>query len=290
MRTSNPNFYVTGGAVQSSNGYYVPRAADTQLLETCRSGRFSYVLTARQVGKSSLRVATARELAAVNVRCVQIDLSGSKSHNSPDGWYRRLISQIDRQLGLRTNVRDWWETQPELLYSDRFINYFSQIALAQIDTQLVIFIDEVDATQGLPFTDDVFIAIRQMNDLRPTQPAFKRLSFVLLGVATPFERLADTRRTPFNIGERIARSDFTLAKMRPVGLGLGLSEIETERTLREIYAWTGGHPYLTQRLCKAVAEHGGWSTAPSRSAESIPTIVAQIGLAANGGNPATSRR
>src|SRR5262249_54430850 len=86
------------------------------------------------------------------------------------------------------------------------------------------------------------------------QPALRRLCFVLIGVATPNELIRDPRRTPFNIGTGIELSDFTPAGARPLADGFGLPPDAAEQLLQWVLAWTGGHPYLTQRLCRAVAE------------------------------------
>jgi hypothetical protein len=53
---------------------------------------------------------------------------------------------------------------------------------------IVIFIDEIDSVLGLNFPiDDFFAAIRACYNKRAQNPEYKRLTFVLLGVATPTE-------------------------------------------------------------------------------------------------------
>src|SRR5204863_86491 len=96
---------------------------------------------------------------------------------------------------------------------------------------------------------------------RTEAPEFRRLTFCLLGVATPSDLIRDTRTTPFNIGRRIDLSDFTQAEAAPLAIGLEVGELatggrpekEARALLKRILHWTGGHPYLTQRLCQAVA-------------------------------------
>src|SRR5262252_9577706 len=46
--------YTVGGTVDSQKRAYVKRAADDELLERCLRGEFTYILSSRQVGKSSL--------------------------------------------------------------------------------------------------------------------------------------------------------------------------------------------------------------------------------------------
>ena len=45
---------------------------------------------------------------------------------------------------------------------------------------------------------------------RVAESAFRRVSFVLNGVATPSELARDRTVTPFNIGESVSLSDFTI--------------------------------------------------------------------------------
>src|SRR4030095_5694722 len=73
----------------------------------------------------------------------------------------------------------------------------------------------------------------------------------LLGVASPSDLIRDTRMTPFNIGQRIELTDFGEDEARPLGQALGKA---AAGLLQRVLYWTGGHPYLTQRLCRAVAE------------------------------------
>ena len=114
--------------------------------------------------------------------------------------------------------------------------------------------DEIDTTLSLAYTDDFFIAIRYFFTSRAENPEFKRLSFVLLGVATPGDLIIDSKRTPFNIGRRVELTDFTLAEAAPLKEGLGLEPQQAEAVFEQVWAWTGGHPYLTQRSCGAVRE------------------------------------
>src|SRR5205814_10259166 len=115
----------------------------------------------------------------------------------------------------------------------------------------------------LPFsTDEFFAAIRACYNRRSEDPSFERLTFCLLGVAAPSDLICDVRLTPFNIGRRIELTDFTEDEVALLGIGLelgtpespGRPRKEARALLKRILYWTGGHPYLTQRLCQAVAE------------------------------------
>jgi len=48
--------------------------------------------------------------------------------------------------------------------------------------------------------------------------------------------------------------DFTLEQVMPLAAGLNLSDPQAEQVMAWVLKWTGGHPYLTQRLCGALVE------------------------------------
>src|SRR2546427_431260 len=127
--------------------------------------------------------------------------------------------------------------------------------------RVVLFLDETEAVRALPFpTAEFFAAIRECYNRRAQDPEFDRLTFCLLGVATPSDLIQDTRTTPFNIGRRIELTDFTEGEAASLAQGLGREEKVGAALLKRILYWTGGHPYLTQRLCQAVAETNPEST------------------------------
>jgi len=85
----------------------------------------------------------------------------------------------------------------------------TDVVLSQVAERIVIFVDEIDTTLRLDFTDDFFASIRYLYNARATNRALSRLSFVLLGVASPGDLMKDPERTPFNIGQRVDLGDFS---------------------------------------------------------------------------------
>ena len=240
--------------MQAEDGVYVERPADDELLALCERREFAYVLTPRQMGKSSLMEATAARLVERGVVCVVIDLQKIGTPERKEAWYLGVLQDMADQLMLETEVYDWWQQYPHLGETQRLTRFFEEVLLAEVDGQIVVFVDEIDTTISLDYTDDFFIAIRYFYTARAQNAELRRLSFVLIGVAMPGDLIKDSHRTPFNIGERVDLSDFSLHDVEGLAAGFGLSVFQGQQVMEWVLGWTGGHPYLTQKLCQSLVE------------------------------------
>jgi hypothetical protein len=249
------DYFVAGGTLRSDAPSYVKRPTDDELFSLALGGKFCYVLTPRQMGKSSLMIRTAQRLHTEGIHTVVIDLTRIGTTIGEERWYLSLLSQLQRRLGLSTDPVTWWQSRSAEGYVPRFVGFLRDVVLVEVEGRIVIFIDEIDTTLNLDFRHDFFAAIRAIYNARADDPEFERLTFVLLGVASPTDLITGPERTPFNIGHGIELEEFSHQDASVLRKGLEATcPGQGEAIFSRIHHWTNGHPYLTQKLCLAVAE------------------------------------
>jgi ABC-type branched-subunit amino acid transport system substrate-binding protein len=248
--------YILGGDLEFNDPSYVEREADGQLESAIKNGEFCYVFNCSQMGKTSLANRIFTRLKIDNYACCFISLSDIGSDSlTVDSWYFTLSSAIASELHIVRDIDVWWRERQGLSSISRFNQFIEKILLTEINCDIVILIDEIDVIRRLEFsTDDFFAVIRSCYSHRANRPEYKRLKFVFLGVASPSSLIQDPNSTPFNIGTPIVLQGFSMDQAKLLAKGFEDRSDLSEEIIKEIIDWTGGQPFLTQKLCKLIAE------------------------------------
>ncbi|WP_299402276.1 AAA-like domain-containing protein [Acaryochloris sp. IP29b_bin.148] len=272
--------YKVGGSLDYNHPFYVSRQADTALITALEEGDFCYVFNSRQMGKSSLKVRAMHRLTGPTCHCVSIDMTLSGSQVSYRQWYTGLIVQLWQGLALteRLSLKAWLQDQAELSPVQQLKHFLDEaLRIYFPQDKIFIFIDEIDKTLSLPFAvDDFFALIRWLYNQRAESVEYKRLTFTLFGVSTPSDLIQDKTQTLFNIGHAIELTGFTGAEAQPLAPGLQTAAENPEAVLGEILDWTGGQPFLSQKLCQLVVQSNSYIEAGTERAAIATLVRSQI--------------
>ncbi|MDY7014452.1 MAG: CHASE2 domain-containing protein [Cyanobacteriota bacterium] len=262
-----PTFFsyrCNGGSLSPDDPTYITRPADRKFYNALKQGGLCYVLNSRQMGKSSLVNKTMYELQKEGIACTSIDLSAIIGKNTADEpFYADLMRELTSGFQLQVNRREFRKRHSDLSPRQRFCVFVEEVLLVWVREPIIIFIDEIDSLlrlKSLEEIDDFLSLIRFFYNQRSVKNAYRNLNFALLGVATPYDLIQNKIAIPFNIGQviEIELAGFTLEEAEPLARGLTEIASDPKAVLKEILFWTGGQPFLTQKLCGLVANSEEW--------------------------------
>ena len=251
----NSDFFVAGGALDPEAACYVERGADQELVEGLRAGRLCYVFAPDYMGKTSLMLRTARRLQQEGVNAAWADLAELGRAGKIDHFYRSLIEQLAGQFQLSVDLEAWWSERAAMGGSQRFVSFLRDAVLPGLAGSVVILLDGMDAGLDRGVLKGLLLAIQSMYGENRHDFAYRRLSFALLGNALLSDLGRDHRQFLAGVGHRVELNDFTSAEAAPLQEGLqGVCGPAAEAGFSYIMYWTNGHPYLTQKMCLALAK------------------------------------
>lgn len=266
-------FYKVGGSLAFNSPSYVKRPTDDELFDSLYAGELCYILNARQMGKSSLKVRTMDRLRQYGYLCTAIDISEIGTVEIfLEEWYASIVYTLLSDFNLldRFDLDKWWKVQTRqqadlgfakrgasalIGPAKRLSSFLGELLRLLPSKKIVIFFDEIDSILNLKLdVQDFFSVIRSCYEKRADNLEFNRLIFCFIGVASPSDFIKDQNRAPFNIGKAINLSGLKFPQASALLPGLRESSENPECLLKIVLSWTGGQPFLTQKVCALIQQ------------------------------------
>jgi len=248
------HFFSTGGTLAPDDPSYIERAADFELEKFLRSSQYVSLLDARQKGKSSLVARVIRKLSSEGFLCIKIDLQRFGSNLSESQWCAGIAATIEQQSGDKTFLKRFTAASKSIGTVAALFNTIASLVDSDSSPHTIVFCDEIDFVRVLLFPcDGFFAAIRSLYNERSSNPNLNRLTFCLIGSASPNQLVQSQSTAPFDIAKTVILQDFSLAETHPYAQALPAKTEHPRTCIEQIHYWCAGHPFLTQTICSSIA-------------------------------------
>jgi hypothetical protein len=207
------------------------------------------------MGKSSLCISTIQKLQSQGTACAVVGLKAiSCPQITQSEWCLGVIRRLIKGFGLPINGLRWWLERESIPPISRLQSFLEDVLLSSIDSNVVIFFDEIEKLIPLDFKSEFIGLLQTCYELRSYNPIYQRLSFTLFGVAKISDLAEGGNYKLFVQGKAITLGNFEIGYLKPLHTGLTNKTKQPEVLLSHIFTWTNGHPLLTQKLCQRIAK------------------------------------
>ncbi|MBD2020641.1 AAA-like domain-containing protein [Leptolyngbya sp. FACHB-36] len=251
LPVAEPELYrEPGGSVPLESGLYVERSpieADCYS-EILQPGALIRIKAPRQMGKTSLM---ARILNHANQQGYQtIPLSfqraDSKLFTDLDLFLRWFCEQVGRRLKRREQLEEYWQGYGS---KDKCNAYFEECLLEEIDSPIVLGLDEIDLIfPHREVADDFFSLLRSWYESArygdSGSELWAKLRLVVVHSTEAYVPV-NMNQSPFNVGRNVELPEFTAAQVQDLARRYGLHWQESQ--VEQLVTLVGGHPYLVRK-------------------------------------------
>jgi hypothetical protein len=222
-----------------------PPVESTCYQEILQSGALIRIKAPWKMGKTCLMnnifdFATKQSYKTVHLNMLQASECTIKSLDKLLRW---LCSSISRRLKLKNHVADFWDADSSS--NDNCTAYFEDYILANIDTPLVLGLDNVDRVfKYQEFAADFFGLLRSWYEDAKFLDDWKKLRLIVAHSTEVYIPL-NINQSPFNVGLPVELPEFNIEQVQDLARQYGLEQDSI--LIEKLMAIVGGHPYLLHK-------------------------------------------
>lgn len=234
------------GQVNLVSAFYVERSPlEERCYETIvKPGALIRIKAPRQMGKTSLmsRILYHGEQQNYVTLPLSFQLADRAIFADLDKFLRWFCASVGLGLQLPNKLKDYWDD----IFGSK-VNckaYFEQYLLREIDTPLVLGLDEVDRVfEHRQIAEDFFGLLRAWHEEAKNRAVWQKLRLVVVHSTEVYVPL-DNNQSPFNVGLPIELPEFNLEQVHDLATRHGLHWGEAQS--HQLMSLVGGHPYLVR--------------------------------------------
>lgn len=251
LPVAEPELYrEPGGSVPLESGLYVERPPiETDCYrEIVQPGALIRIKAPRQMGKTSLmaRVLNYAKEQGYQSLPISFQRADNKLFTDLDQFLRWFCEQIGRRLKRLNPLEDYWKGDNS---KDKCITYLEECILEEIDSPLVLGLDEVDLVfPHREVADDFFGLLRSWYESARYGDAasdlWAKLRLVVVHSTEAYVPL-NINQSPFNVGMNVELPEFNPTQVQDLAQRYGLRW--GGQSAEQLVNLVGGHPYLVRK-------------------------------------------
>lgn len=232
------------GPVPLDSPFYVerPPIESDCYKEILKPGSLIRIRGPRQIGKTSLLNRVLAYATQQNYQIVRMNLRKAEKtvFTNLNRFLRWFCLNVSRQLNLEPKLDDYWDE--EIGSKVSCTGYFQTYLLDQLDTNLVISLDEIDTVFNYPDIAEDFLALlREWHEEAMIDESWRKLRLVIAHSTEVYISL-NIHQSPFNVGLPLRLPPFNQQQVQTLVQVHGLTG-KVEETQR-LTVMVEGHPYL----------------------------------------------
>ncbi|MGB3404356.1 MAG: AAA-like domain-containing protein [Microcoleaceae cyanobacterium] len=219
-----------------------------------KPGSLLRIKAPQRLGKTTLTTELIQQFKqqGYHTALVNLQLADVSVLQEIETFIRWFCAVVSRQLKLPNQLVEYWDEDLGSSYNCKI--YFEEYLLPQLETPIILALDEVDHL--FPYTDiaaDFLGLLRAWHDEAQAYPIWQKLRLIVVHSTEVYIPL-DINQSPFNVGVPIDLPEFTTAQVTIFAQQQKLQFNQTET--KQLINLVGGHPYLLQRAFYRLSRHG----------------------------------
>ena len=235
-----------GGQVDVASQFYVERPPiEERCYQTIvQPSALIRIKAPRQMGKTSLMARILHHGARQGYCTVPLtfQLVDKSVFANLDKFLKWFCAYVGRELHLPNQLDDYWD---EIFGSKvNCKDYFEKYILPQIDSPLILGLDELDRVFQYPdIAEDFLGLLRAWHEESKRRDIWKKLRLIVVHSTEVYIPM-NINQSPFNVGLPVDLPEFNSQQIQDLAArhNLNWSEAEVEKLM----AIVGGHPYLVR--------------------------------------------
>ncbi len=232
------------GSVALDSPFYIerPPIESDCYKEILKPGSLIRIRGPRQMGKTSLVNRALAYATQQNYQVVRMNLRKAERtvFTNLNRFLRWFCLNVTRQLDLEPKLDHYWDE--EIGSKVSCTGYFQTYLLEQLETNLVIGLDEIDTVFNYPNIAEDFLALlREWHEEAMIQESWRKLRLIIAHSTEAYISL-NIHQSPFNVGLPLRLPPFNHQQVQTLAQLHSLTWTLEETQL--LTTMVGGHPYL----------------------------------------------